>query len=48
MHPKLTWVIEAQGFGKSVIGRLFASIYFKHLDWAVPLLVQKMNTSRVS
>ena len=47
-QTKLTWVIEAQGFGKSLIGRLFARIYTKHLDRAIPLLVQEMNTSRVS
>ena len=47
-RTKLTWVIEAQGFGKSLIGRLFARIYIKHLDRAIPLLVQEMNTSRVS
>ncbi len=46
-QTKLTWLIEAEGFGKSVIGRLFAKIYSKHLDRAILLLVQEMNASRV-
>jgi hypothetical protein len=45
-QTKLTWVIEARGFGVSVIGRLFAKIYSKSLDWAIPLLVHEMNASR--
>jgi hypothetical protein len=46
MQTKLTWVIEANGFGKSVVGRLFAKIYSKNLDRAIPLLVEEMNASR--
>jgi hypothetical protein len=46
-QTKLTWVIEAKGFGKSVIGRLFAKVYSKSLDRAIPLLVEEMNASRV-
>jgi len=46
-QTKLTWVIEAKGFGKSVIGRLFAKVYSKNLDQAIPLLVKEMNASRV-
>jgi len=45
-QTKLTWVIDASGFGKSVIGRLFARIYRKSLDRAIPLLVEQMNASR--
>jgi hypothetical protein len=40
-------VIEAKGFGKSVIGGLFAKVYSKSLDRAIPLLVEEMNASRV-
>ena len=47
-RTKLTLVIEANGFGKSVIGRLFAKVYSKHLDRAISLLVREMNVSRVS
>lgn len=46
-QTRLTWVIEATGFGKSLIGRLFAKIYSKSLDRAIPLLVEEMNASRV-
>ena len=46
MRTKLSWVIEANGFGKSVIGRLFAKIYSKNLDRAIPLLVEEMNANR--
>jgi hypothetical protein len=46
-QTKLTWVIEAKGFGVSVIGTLFAKIYSKNLDRAIPLLVEEMNASRV-
>jgi hypothetical protein len=47
-QTRLTWVIEANGFGKSVLGRLFARIYSKSLDRAIPLLLEEMNASRVS
>lgn len=46
LQTKLTWMVEAQGFGVSVIGRLFASIYRRDLDRAIALLVQEMNASR--
>jgi hypothetical protein len=38
-------VLEAKGFGKSVIGRLFARIYSRDLDRAIAMLVQEMNAS---
>jgi hypothetical protein len=47
-RTRMTWVIEADGFGKSVIGRLFAGIYRKSLDQAIPLLVNEMNASQAS
>jgi hypothetical protein len=47
IQTKLTWVVEAEGFGVSVLGRLFAKIYRKSLDRAIPLLIQEMNASRV-
>jgi len=40
-------VIEATGFGVSVLGRLFAWAYGKNLDRALPALVEEMNASRV-
>jgi hypothetical protein len=45
-QTKLTWVVEAEGFGVSVLGRLFAKIYRKNLDRAIALLIQEMNASR--
>jgi hypothetical protein len=41
---RLTWVIEATGFGVSIIGRLFAKVYSKSLDRAIPRLVAEMNS----
>jgi hypothetical protein len=45
-QTKLTFVIEGKGFGVSVLGRLFAKIYAKSLDRAIPLLVEEMNASQ--
>ena len=44
-QTRLTWIIEARGLGVSVFGRLFAMIYRKNLDRAVPMLVEEMNAS---
>ena len=46
-QTKLTFVVEAKGFGVSVLGRLFAKVYRKDLDRAIALLIQEMNASRV-
>ena len=46
-QTKITFELEAKGFGRSVLGRLFAKIYSKTLDRAIALLVQEMNASRV-
>ena len=46
-QTKITFALEASGFGKSVLGRLFAKIYSKTLDRAIASLVQEMNASRV-
>ena len=40
-QTKITFVLEAKGFGKSAIGRLFARIYSRTLDRATALLVQE-------
>ena len=47
-QTRITFALEASGFGKSIFGRLFASIYSKTLDCAIASLVQEMNASRVS
>lgn len=35
-RTKLTFVIEATGFGVSILGRMFAMIYNRNLDRAIP------------
>jgi hypothetical protein len=46
-QTKITFALEASGFGKSILGRLFAKIYSKTLDRAIASLVREMNASRV-
>jgi hypothetical protein len=46
-QTELTFELEGKGFGLSLLGRLFAKVYSKSLDRAIPLLVQEMNASRV-
>ena len=41
-HTKLTWVVDVEGFGVSVFGRLFAAIYNGNLDKAIPHLINEM------
>jgi len=42
-RTKLTWIVEVEGFGAQVLGRLFAKVYNRNLDRAVPLLVAEIN-----
>lgn len=42
-QTKITFAVDAEGFGVSVLGRLFAKIYSKNMDRAITLLVQEMN-----
>ena len=44
-HTKLTFIVEAKGFGASVLGRPFAWIYRRNLERAIPLLVAEMKAS---
>ena len=44
-QTKLVWVIEGDGFGVSILGRLFARIYSMNLDKAIPLLIDEMIAS---
>jgi hypothetical protein len=46
-QTKITFALEASGFGKSILGRLFAKIYSKTLDRAIASLVREMNARRV-
>ena len=45
-QTKLIWIVEGEGFGVSVFGRLFAKIYNKNLNKAIPLLIDEINASR--
>ena len=47
-HTKLTWIVQAKGFGASVLGRLFAKIYRGNLEKAIPLLIAEMNATSAS
>ena len=42
VRTRLTWSVEAKGFGVSVFGKLFAKIYNKNLNRAIPLLIEEM------
>src|SRR5438876_11318248 len=44
-HTKVIFVIEAKGFGASILGRLFAWIYRRNLERAVPLLIAEMEVA---
>lgn len=44
-RTKLIWVIAGGGVGVSVFGKLFAKVYNRNLDKAVPALIQEMNAS---
>jgi hypothetical protein len=47
MHAalKFTWVIAA-GMDVSFFGKLFAKIYEKNLDNAIPALIEEMKASK--
>jgi Polyketide cyclase / dehydrase and lipid transport len=42
-QTKLRFVVEANGFGVNVFGRVFATIYRRNLERAIPLLVSQME-----
>jgi len=45
-RARLTWAVEGDGLGVSIFGKLFAKIYNKNLDKAIPALVEEMNASK--
>jgi hypothetical protein len=47
-QTKLTFIVAAKGFGASILGRLFAWIYRRSLERAIPLLIAEMNGNAVS
>ena len=44
-HTKLIWIVEAEGFAANILGRLFATIYRRSLEKAIPRLVAEMNST---
>ena len=42
-RTKLTWVVGAEGLGVHTVGRLFAMIYRRSMDRAIPCLVAEMR-----
>lgn len=42
-RTKMTWVVDAEGFGVGVFGRIFAVLYSKNLDKAIPALISAMD-----
>jgi len=42
-RTKLLWIVAAEGFGAAFFGKVFAKIYRKNLEKAIPLLVSEMS-----
>jgi len=47
-HTKLIFILEAKGLGASILGKLFAWIYSRNLEKAIPLLIAEIEGSEVS
>lgn len=43
---KLIWVVEGEGFGVSVFGKVFAAVYKRSLNKAIPRLIAEMNAPK--
>ena len=46
-RTKLTWVVGAEGPGVGTLGRLFARIYRRSMDKAIPRLIAQMRGDTV-
>jgi len=44
-RTKLIWIVACEGFGASILGRLFALIYKRNLSKAIPRLIAEMEQS---
>jgi hypothetical protein len=44
-QTKMLFIVEADGFGASILGRLFARMYRSSLEKAIPRLVAEMNAN---
>jgi hypothetical protein len=42
-NTTMVFIVEAEGFGKGILGRIFARIYRRDLERAVPLLIAKIE-----
>src|SRR5262249_17159210 len=42
-RTRLIFIVEAKGFGAAILGRLFAWIYRRNLERAIPLLIAEME-----
>ena len=42
-RTRLTWVVDAEGLGAAVFGRIFAAVYSRILDKAIPALVTSIG-----
>jgi hypothetical protein len=45
---RLIWTVAVEGFGASILGRLFAMLYRPNMDKAIRLLVVEMNADSAS
>ena len=42
---RLIWLVIADGVGESIVGRLFARLYERNLDKAIPALMAEMSAT---
>ncbi len=42
---RIRFVVEGEGFGQNTLGRLFAAIYARNLDRAIPNLIEELRGS---
>lgn len=46
-ETEIRFVLDGEGFGVGVLGRLFASIYARNLDQAIPRLIRELEQKPV-
>jgi len=46
-RTRLTWVVGAEGPGVGILGRLFATVYKRSMERAIPCLVAEVLEDRV-
>jgi Polyketide cyclase / dehydrase and lipid transport len=44
-RARLTWIVEAEGFGARSLGRVFGAIYARNLDRAIPNLQAELRAT---